>query len=91
MLEVLQRIKKPLFTTKRRGRKLLQRKVGVTHPGQIRYIYYMQDILKNGPTMYMPKMKRLLGIRFHGIPNFNAGSCRPQIDIYNVRDNVKVL
>ena len=67
--------------------------MGVTHPGQRRYVEYFQDILRAGPEHFEfnPKSRKLLAIIFYGIPNFNNGSCRPQVDIYNVRNNEKVV
>lgn len=69
-----------------------KRMVGVTHPGQRRYVKYAEDIIKAGPTNFNfePKPRRLVAMYFHGIPNYSNNSCRPQIDIYNVRDNKKV-
>lgn len=68
-----------------------KRGVGVTHPGQRRYLEYLEIILKNGPGMFRPLMKKLLCVAFHGIPNISNNSCRPCIDIYNVRDDLKIF
>lgn len=64
----------------------------MTHPGQKRYIKFLEDCLTAGPQNlpFKPAVKRLLGLKFHGIPNFNNGTCRPFIDIYNVRLDEKV-
>jgi phosphatidylinositol-3,4,5-trisphosphate 3-phosphatase/dual-specificity protein phosphatase PTEN len=68
-----------------------KRKVGVTHPGQRRYIQYFQQILQQGYNNFKPRMRRLRCIQFYGIPNINNGTCSPIIDIYNVRDDTKIL
>ena len=66
--------------------------VGVTHPGQVRYINYFETILRGGSKNFefQPRCRKLISIVFHGIPNFNSNSCRPQVDIYNVRDDKKI-
>lgn len=71
---------------------MIYRMVGVTHPGQKRYVQYFEQILRSGPTNFEfePRCRRLISIIFYGIPNYNNGSCRPQVDIFNVRDNRKV-
>ncbi len=70
----------------------LSRYVGVTHPGQRRYVEYFQEILRAGPLGYQfePKPRRLVSMVFYGVPNFNNGSCKPVVEIYNVRNNEKV-
>lgn len=67
--------------------------VGVTHPGQRRYVEYFEDVLKGGSKgfEFEPKCKKLLAIIFYGLPNFASGTCRPMVDIYNVRDDKKVF
>lgn len=50
----------------------------------------MEEILKHGPERFKPRMKQLRSIQFYGTPNISNGTCKPQVDITNVRDMKKL-
>lgn len=69
----------------------IQRGAGPTHPGQVRYIKYLSDSLHRNVPIFKPTVKRLLGIHFIGIPNYSNGSCRPSIEVINIRTEQVVV
>ena len=66
-----------------------KRGAGVTHPGQQRYLDYFLNGLEKGTTP-LPRKKRLLSISFFGIPTFSGKTCKPIIEIYDIRKDEKV-
>ncbi|KAL4510579.1 hypothetical protein ABPG72_004733 [Tetrahymena utriculariae] len=58
---------------------------GVTQPSQKRYVKYFEQIIKGPPIT--PVLKYITSLTLVGIPIFSKHSCRPYIEIYNVKEN----
>lgn len=65
------------------GKKRFQHGIGVTQPCQIRYVKYFEQILKG--HVRAPTVKQLKSIEMHGIPNMKNKSCRPYLELVQVK------
>jgi hypothetical protein len=62
----------------------------VTQPSQRRYVAYFERLLTT--WRITPVLKYIVSVTLGGIPCFQKNkSCRPYIEIYNVKENKLVL
>lgn len=53
---------------------------GVTHPSQVRYVHYFEEILKG--SIKAPLVKQLSKIQLKTAPHYSGNTCKPIIEIY---------
>lgn len=61
-------------------RKRFSKGGGVTHPSQIRYVHYFEEILKG--SIKAPLVKQLSKIQLKTAPHYSGNTCKPVIEIY---------
>lgn len=66
------------------GKKRFKHGIGITQPCQIRYVKYFEQILKE--HVVAPTIKTLKGIEMVTVPNIKNKTCRPYVEIVQVKD-----